>query len=370
MAADPKQESITGVDAEYSKSASSNNSVALEAIQSPQRIDVHHHFIPPCYAEGKATRAISDLSLELTVSFAAFRQSSGDPSGWKLPAWSVESSKSIMASLNIGTTILSLTAPGCTILKGAAATKLAREVNQSAASIRDADPARFGFFAALPPILDDVEAAIAEIAFALDELHADGITLYTRYGPGHAYLGHADLKPVWAELDRRAAVVFIHPTHLVDTQLVSPALPQPMIDYPHETTRTTVDLITSNTVRDHPRCKIILSHAGGTFPYLATRAAVMLPDYGLSGKSADEFMDDARSLYYDLALSGNEYTLGLLTKFAHPDRILFGTDFPYAPTPTIRTHTDNLDRYGLSQSQTRQIARENALSLFPRLKQI
>lgn len=351
-AADPTQpKSIHGVHNEGSKTMSSNNSVALEANQSPpQRIDVHHHFTPPCYVE-------------------AFSQSSGDPSGWKLPTWSVESSKDIMASLNIGTTILSLTAPGCAIVKGRAErTKLAREVNQFAASVRDADPSRFGFFATLPPILDDVEAAIAEIAFALDVLHADGITLFTRYGPGHTYLGHVDLKPIWAELDRRASVVFIHPTRLVDTQLVNPALPQPMIDYPHETTRTTVDLITSNTVRDHPRCKIILSHAGGTFPYLATRAAVMLPDAGLSGKSADEFMEDARSLYYDLALSGNEYTLGLLTKFARPDHILFGTDFPYAPTPTIRTHTDNLDRFGLSEEQTRQIARENALALFPRLK--
>ena len=99
-----------------------------------------------------------------------------------------------MASLNIETTFFSLTTPGCTIVNGTAAAKLAREVNQFATSIRDADPSRFGFFAALPPILDDVEAAIAEIAFALDKLHADGITLYTRYG--HTYLGHADLKPI------------------------------------------------------------------------------------------------------------------------------------------------------------------------------
>ncbi|KAL8826812.1 MAG: hypothetical protein Q9191_003570 [Dirinaria sp. TL-2023a] len=273
-----------------------------------------------------------------------------------------------MENLNIGTAILSLTAPGCTILKGPAAATLAREVNLSAASIRNSDPLKFGFFAALPPILDDIEAALAEIRYALDELKADGITLYTRYGAGHNYLGHKDLQPIWSELDKRSAVVFVHPTHLVDTQLVNPFLPQPMIDYPHETTRTAVDLIMSNTVSNYPNCKIILSHAGGTLPYLATRAAVMIPDYGLTDKGAEDFLEDAKSFYYDLALSGNRYTMGLLTEFAREDRILFGSDFPYAPTPTIETHTRLLDACDLNEKQRRQIAQTNALKLFPRLK--
>lgn len=160
-----------------------------------------------------------------------------------------------MSSLNIRTSILSLTAPGCTIAHGAdAAATLARQVNESAASIRDADPARFGFFATFPPILDDVAAALAEMAYALHELRADGVTLYTRYGTGNTYLGDAALAPIWAELNRRAAVVFIHPTGLADTHLVNASLPQPVIDYPHETGRAAVDLIMSGTVREHSRC--------------------------------------------------------------------------------------------------------------------
>ena len=120
----------------------------------------------------------------------------------------------------------------------------------------------------------------------------------------------------------------------------------------------------SKTVREHPNCKIILSHAGGTLPYLATRAAVTLPDYGLSDQSSADFMQDAKSLYYDLALSGNDYTLGLLTKFAKTEHILFGSDFPYAPTPTIRTHTSNLDLYNLRGEERWKINRGNALKLF------
>lgn len=275
-----------------------------------------------------------------------------------------------MTDLGISTSMLSLTAPGCTILSGPPAVNLARQVNESAASIRDNDPSTFGFFAALPPILENVPAALAEIAYALDVLKADGVTLYTRYGPGHTYLGHADIRPIWEELNKRSAVVFIHPTHMVDTNLVNPHLPQPLIDYPHETTRTAVDLIMSKTVHTHPNCKIILSHAGGTLPYLATRAALMLPDYGLSDQNAESFLRDAKSLYYDLALSGNDYTLGLLTIFAKNEHILFGSDFPYAPTPTIRTHTSNLDSYELRREQRWHINRGNALKLFPRLNNI
>jgi predicted TIM-barrel fold metal-dependent hydrolase len=272
-----------------------------------------------------------------------------------------------MADLSISTSILSLTAPGCTILQGPAAAKLARAVNEHAASIRDSSPSAFGFFAALPPLLDSLDATLTEIAYALDVLHADGITLYTRYGPGNRYLGHPDFIPIWAALSARSAVVFIHPTHLADTNLVNPSLPQPMIDYPHETTRAAVDLIMSNRLREHPGCRIILSHAGGTLPYLATRAAYMLPDYGLSAKPAEEFLEDARSFYYDLALSSNQYTLDLLLQFAAPGRILFGTDFPYAPRKTIGTLAGMWDGYAVDEGQRMRMDRGNALGLFPRL---
>ncbi|KAL9618597.1 MAG: hypothetical protein Q9160_006708 [Pyrenula sp. 1 TL-2023] len=294
-----------------------------------------------------------------------------DPSGWKLPAWSVESSLQLMKEQNIGTTILSLTAPGTAVLSGSAAVTLAREVNEFAASVRDQSPSSFGFFAALPPVLDSIPAALAEIDYALDVLHADGVTLYTRYGKSNTYLGHESMKPVWAKLKERKAVVFVHPTHAADTNLVNPKLPQPVVDYPHETCRTIVDLLMSDRIREFggpSGCKMIFSHAGGTFPYLATRAAVMLPDYGLTARTASEMLEDARELYYDLALSSNEYQLGLLLKFAKPENILFGSDFPYAPTATIKWHTKELDEYKMDDLQDLQISRGNALKLFPRLR--
>ncbi len=83
--------------------------------------------------------------------------------------------------------------------------------------------------------------------------------------------------------------------------------------------------------------------------------------------STEEFLEDARSFYYDLALSGNKHTLGLLLGFARRDRVLFGTDFPYAPLKAIETNTRGLEGYELELGWRHAIARENALALFPRL---
>lgn len=116
-----------------------------------------------------------------------------------------------MDRLGVQTAILLVTAPGACILKGQASFDLARKLNIYAAELRDKKQEKFGFFAALPSLLD-TEAALDEIRYALDTLHADGITLFTRYGDSNTYLGHPDIEPIWAELNRRKCVVFVHPT--------------------------------------------------------------------------------------------------------------------------------------------------------------
>lgn len=267
------------------------------------------------------------------------------------------------------TAILSVTAPGPGIEKdNAAAAGLARECNEYSAALRDQDPSTYGFFASLPSLLD-TEATLTELAYALDVLGADGVTLFTRYGSDNHYLGHADFAPIWAELNRRSAVVFIHPTHPVDTNLVNPYLPQPMFDYPHETGRTAMDLIISNTLRSSPQCKIILSHAGGTLPNLIYRAAEMLPLMPKAiGKTTEEILDEAREFYFDTAISSHAGTLTALFLLAKPGHVLFGTDFPNAPTKGIEYFTKQLESYDMEPKQREEVYNEAALELFPRLR--
>ncbi|KAK7056052.1 amidohydrolase 2 [Favolaschia claudopus] len=317
------------------------------------KIDVHHHFYPPFFTE-------------------VLNKSGGDPSGWIIPPWSLETDMKFCDELGIRS-IFTMTAPGASILSDPAeAANLARAANEAAAAIRDAHPKQYGFFASLPSLLD-TSACLSEIEYSLDTLHADGIILFTRYGTDNHYLGHADFVKVWEALNERSAVVFIHPTHAVDTNLVSPQLPAPMLDYPHETGRSAMDLILSGRMAKTSNCKIILSHAGGTLPYLIYRAAGMIPHtpFGKDlGLSTEDIVELGKRFYFDTAISANEVTLAALFKFARPGHVLFGTDYPNAPREGIDYFTRNLD--GTLERMGEEIKRSvrfgAAEELFPRLK--
>ncbi|CAK7233358.1 hypothetical protein SBRCBS47491_008581 [Sporothrix bragantina] len=328
---------------------------ALNWPQAPavNKVDTHHHFVPPFYRQ-----AIEDAG--------------GDPSGWPTPKWSPLATELLMTRLGIKTAILSATAPGACIVKGEASYKLARQLNEYAADMRDKQPDKFGFFASLPCVLD-TKATLEEIRYSLDELHADGVTLFTRYGEGNTYLGHKDIEPIWAELNRRKCVVFVHPTHPVDTTKVNAKMPQPMIDYPHETSRAATDMIMMGTRRKFPECKVILSHAGGTLPYLISRLATPLskaPDFAASysvGVTHDSVMNDFRSFHYDLALSASPQILDMALKIIPHDHLLYGCDFPYAPAPAYPAFLQELEEYEMSQEQRDMINFGNAFKLIPRL---
>jgi len=130
----------------------------------------------------------------LTV-LAVLEEAGGDPSGWTIPPWNLADDDAFSHAIGVGTTIFSVTAPGPTILaEPEAAAKLARELNEYCAKVRDIDPTRYGFFASVPSLLD-TERCLAEIRHALDDLRADGIILFTRYGHDNHYLGHPDFIP-------------------------------------------------------------------------------------------------------------------------------------------------------------------------------
>ncbi|KAL3490369.1 hypothetical protein BJX62DRAFT_252019 [Aspergillus germanicus] len=314
----------------------------------PYKIDTHHHFLPQVYRD-------------------ALKSAGGDPSGWPTPNWSPKASLEIMASNGIQKAILSLTAPGAAIAPDAASARtLAWQVNEEAARLRKQYPKSFGFFAALPS-LTDIPGSLAEIAYALDVLKADGVTLFTRYGDGNNYLGHPQFTPIWEELNARKAVVFIHPTHPVNTTWTNPLLPQPVIDYPHETTRTAVDLIVANVTRKFPDCPKILSHAGGSLPYLISRIATTSRETEdtklMYGKTSTELFEDFRSFYFDLALSSSPAVLNMLLDLVPHNQIIYGSDFPYADSDKIAGFREELDAFRMGDKLRKMIYQGNANDL-------
>jgi predicted TIM-barrel fold metal-dependent hydrolase len=308
------------------------------------------------------------LNLLLSM-LSALEQEGGDPSGWYVPEWTIESDRELCKSIGVKTAILSHTAPGPEVKSNPKeAAELARQLNEFSARVRDSDPEHYGFFASVPSLID-ITLCLTEIRYALDELKADGVILMTRYGSDTHYLGHADFVPIWQELNARKAVVFVHPTHPVDVALVNKCLPQPMMDYPHETARTAMDLILSDTFRLHARnCRIILSHGGGTLPMLVSRVAGVALLTPFIKKSPEDIREEIGWFYYDTAMCSSPEQLAALQVIAEPGHILFGSDFPNCPPEAIKRFTKQLDASEVLSSEYRDgLENSSARALFPSL---
>ncbi|AOJ88519.1 amidohydrolase [Burkholderia sp. MSMB0856] len=307
------------------------------------RIDVHQHVVPPFWAD-------------------ALPAHGGDPSGWGSPTWSPEAALAFMDSLEIRTGVLSLTAPGVQGWNGQAKRDMARQVNEYVAGLVAKWPTRFGNFATLP--LPDVDGALAEIDHAFDTLNADGVVLLSNYGG--VYLGDAAFEAVWAALDRRHAVVFIHPAKPAIDVLAG--MPGPLLDYPFDTTRTALQLVLNGVVARYPNVRIILSHAGGFLPYTAYRFAELAPGVRDDVPDRDGLLDLLRTFYFDTALSSPS-ALPSLMAFARPAHILYGSDFPYAPASVSMSFAVEQDAYtALDSAGHASINHDNGLALFSRVE--
>ncbi len=303
------------------------------------RIDVHQHVLPPFWVQELLKKR---------------------PNQW-IPDWSAEAAIDFMDSRHITKGFLSLTAPGISGWTDQERPDIARQVNDYTAALVTKWPNRFGHFATLP--LPGVSAAITEIEYAFDTLAADGVVLLSNYGD--QYLGNASFEPVWAELDKRAAIVHIHPgaTSLPDIE----GIPPPFVDFPFATTRTAVEMVLKGVLDRYSNVKVILSHGGGFLPYAAHRfAACASAAPGAPAQNA--LLEKFRRFYLDTALASSPFAVPSLAAFADPSRILFGTDFPYAPGGSAEAFTSALDESAvLSQAEHDAINHGNARAVFPRI---
>jgi predicted TIM-barrel fold metal-dependent hydrolase len=276
-----------------------------------------------------------------------------------------------MDEVGIAAAVNSIASPGVYFGDAAFAAKLARECNEDSAKMVADHPHRFGAFAILP--LPDVDAAIREAAYSLDVLKLEGICLLTHVGPRH--LGHPDEDELYAELDRRKAVVFVHPLRNQATNMPAYSYPSGMTELVLDTTRAIHNLLWNGTFAKFPNIRWIMPHGGGTVPFLIYRMSAMdnhpkarerLP--GGSVRSA------LRTLYYDVAEINAPGPLRCLMDIADPSHILFGSDFPFSrhtnPAQDVRDTIAGFNAFdGWDAATRRAISSENALALFPRLKQ-
>jgi predicted TIM-barrel fold metal-dependent hydrolase len=311
---------------------------------SRRRIDVHQHIIPPAYAAWLRSKGVHDAA------------------GRDLPDWSIEDALRTLDENQIASAILSVSTPGVHLdasrKHDAEGRSMARAVNEFAAQVARDHPDRFGFFATLT--LPDVDGALAELAYAFDALGAAGVVLLANTHGN--YLGAPDLEPLFAELNRRRAVVFVHPSTLEGPRVAG--MPPFAADFLLDTTRAAFLLVRNGVVRRYPDLKIILSHAGGFVPYASHRLAVTVT--GETQRSPLDVLEDFRSFYFDTALSGSPAALPSLLAFAKPGHVLFGSDWPFAPSIIVQYFTGQLDAYAaLDDAGHAAIDRRNAEVVFP-----
>jgi 6-methylsalicylate decarboxylase len=323
----------------------------------PARVDFHHHLFPGGALGGSLMRT---LAADTGWRF---------PTGGGLGQWTPETSLAFMDGLGIQTAVLSLPNDLERNLPAAQRATFARGVNTVARQAVEEHPGRFGFFAHLPTPTD-IEAALDELAYALDELGADGVTLTNVYGTGEdaRSLGDEVFEPLWAELDRRGALVFLHGEQTPGrNRIPNRFLPTPVSEVPNETYKAAADLVTTGRKRQYPNVRIILSHSGGSTPLLASRVAALSHYLGCE-LSPEEIIADFRTFYFETALSGFETNLVALENFVPAEQILFGTDFP-AVTPAIAGwYTSNVDTYFAARPDLlAQVMHGNAQTLLPRL---
>jgi 6-methylsalicylate decarboxylase len=310
------------------------------ATTKPHRIDVHHHHTPPPYLAALTARNILGPVRE----------------------WTPDKSLADMDKAGVATALTSITTPALKFLDDAGARKLARECNEYSAKLAADSKGRFGMFAAMP--MPYVEATLQEIAYALDTLKADGIGLLTSYGD--KWLGDPAFAPVMEELNRRKAVVYTHPTTANCCGNLIAEVPDSIIEWGTDTTRTIASLVFSGTAARLRDVKFIFSHGGGTLPFLTERF-VRLPqaNKNVAARVPNGVEAELKRFYYDTAQAAHPYALASLTKLIPISQIVFGTDYPYR---TAADHVKGLTDYGFSAADLMAIDRSNALRLLPQLK--
>jgi len=270
------------------------------------RIDIHYHVAPPAWVDALNRRNVM-------------------ASQWN--GWSVAKAIEDMDRDGVARSIVSITLPGVWFGDAAEARSLARACNDYAAKLRADHPGRFGIFAAIP--MPDIDGTLAEIAYALDALKADGIGFLTSYRD--KWFGDPAFAPVMEELDRRGALVYIHPTVADCCRGLTPDVHPMLIEYGADTTRAIAQTVFGGEANRRRNLRLIFSHGGGAMPFVYQRFISHARHPG----TPPDALAALKRFYYDTAAAAIAPPMLALRQVVPVSQILFGTDYPYGSAGTV-----------------------------------
>ena len=338
---------------------SSLRSVAQTPAGNPRRIDVHHHFVPDVYL--------------------AFEKAHDRAQGNNQP-WVLSKDMEDMDKAGTATALLSITTPGFLFGETMEVRRVIRGCNEAAAKLAAEHRGRFGSFAAIP--LQDTEGALKELEYALDTLKADGIGLFSNYGD--KWLGYDVFNPVYEELNRRKAVVYVHPQAPACCANMVKNVGDTWIEYGADTARTIASLINSGSRTKYPDITWIFSHAGGVMPFVVERflgntAEEIVPGIVTKGQGGTGVVGSGRTqnvpkatlyeirrMYYDTAQASNPVAMTALKSVAGTSQIVFGTDYWFRTAE--ETGRGLMTNKVFTDAELRAINRGNVERLLPKYK--
>jgi predicted TIM-barrel fold metal-dependent hydrolase len=281
-------------------------------MQAQGVIDMHSHIITPEFVSAldKEGRLLDE--------------------GFPLPKWDAEAQLKWMDEAGVEISVLTLAAPQ------PSSAEVVRKTNEAAARIKKEHPGRYLFCAALP--LPDVSKAIEEVKYALDVLKADGIKLATNIGG--QYLGAPELDTLFSVLNKRKAVVILHPhrPEPVNKQVMQQT-PLAMQEYLSETTRAVSNMISRNVLARYNNIKVIVPHCGAYLPLAIPRMKSLTPVMQANKMVGEiDYEANLRALYYDLAGAHSPEVIRMLLTITMPDHLLYGSDYPYV-APQVLTQS-------------------------------
>lgn len=305
-------------------------------------IDMHTHIIPQCYRSAltDAGRIMED--------------------GFPCPPWSAQQHISFMDEMGIDMSVLSISSPHHMHDLTEDEVLLTQQINNEMAALSRTN-GRFRFAACLP--LPMVAESVAEACRALDELGAVAVKFPTN--ACGVYPADPRLAPLMDALNARNAVVLFHPCKPAAVpQGCFTAGPLPLFEFLGDTTRAVIDLLTSTVTERWPNIRFVVPHMGSFLPPLMNRLEGLAKI--LSSEKMVGAIDPRRALnsfYFDLTGNALDAAIAGLLTMTTPDRLLFGSDFPFTPIPMAKENLNTLQNHPLTAPHLDAIYAENAKTL-------
>ncbi len=322
------------------------------------KLDLHTHYYPESFFD-RIRELATDFSFKEDQTGRTIIQFKGARFfGITPPMTDPDKRLEDMDRVGIDTEVLSLSTPNVFFAPAEHQSRVARLVNDAYAELIAKHPRRFKGFASIP--MDDPDAALDELARALDELKLNGVILLSNI-QGRS-LTDPVYRPFFEEANRRRLCIFIHPMLPANPAPFRRFVLGPLVGFPSDTTLAAAEMCFDGMFREFPGIRWILGHAGGAIPWLMERLDNGYRDFAECRENIDELPSTyLKTLYYD-TVTFSPHTLNMLRDVVGTDHMVMGSDYPHL-LGSIERSVSSIEALHIPAAEKDRIFSRTALSI-------